>query len=121
MSVIIHHNPRCSKSRATLSLLHERGLKPEVVRYLDEPPTPGRLKEIAEMLGLHPARLVRTGEQVWNDLGLDPDRVDEQFLYRLLSENPILIERPIVIAGDRARIGRPPEAVLEILGNRRLA
>lgn len=117
MKVIIHHNPRCSKSRATLSLLAERGVQPDVVRYLDDPPTPERLREIAGMLGLSPSRLVRTGESAWKDLGLDLDRVDDESLYRILSEHPVLIQRPIVIAGDKARIGRPPEAVLEILEN----
>lgn len=92
-------------------------MQPDVVRYLDDPPTPERLREIAGMLGLSPSRLVRTGESAWKDLGLDLDRVDDESLYRILSEHPVLIQRPIVIAGDKARIGRPPEAVLEILEN----
>jgi len=115
MRTIIHHNPRCSKSRATLALLEARGIKPEVVRYLEDPPAPERLAELASMLGVRGADLVRTGEQTWKDLGLDVEQVDDETLFRLMSEHPILIQRPIVVVGDRARIGRPPEAVVEIL------
>jgi arsenate reductase len=115
MRVIIHHNPRCSKSRATLALLQERGIEPEVVRYLDDPPTPGRLRELAGLLGVPAAALVRTGERAWQELGLDVAAVDDDELFGLMSDNPVLIQRPIVVAEGRARIGRPPEAVLEIL------
>lgn len=115
MDVIIHHNPKCSKSRATLALLEERGIRPEIVRYLETPPDPGRLRELAGMLGVPASAMVRTGEAVWRNLGLDVDAVEEAELFRILSEHPILIERPIVVHGGRARIGRPPEAVLEIL------
>jgi len=93
-------------------------VEPEIVRYLDDRPTPERLREIVEMLGLSASRLVRTGEKAWTDLGLDLDRLDDESLFQVLSENPVLIERPIVIAGDKARIGRPPEAVLELFEKR---
>lgn len=115
MSLTVYHNPRCSKSRATLELLQQRGLNPEVVKYLDTPPDAAELGEVARKLGLQPKDFLRTGESAWKELGLDPDAVDETELLRLMSVHPILIERPIVVCGDRARIGRPPEAVLEIV------
>jgi len=119
MNVIIHHNPRCSKSRTTLALLREHGIEPEIVRYLDDPPDPARLRQIAARLGVGPAEMVRTGESTWKELGLALDALDDESLLRILSEHPILIERPIVELGERARIGRPPEAVLDILQQRR--
>lgn len=115
MSVTVYHNPRCSKSRATLELLKQRGLDPDVVKYLDTPPDASELGELARKLGLQPKDFLRTGESAWQALGLDPDEVDAAELLQLMSEHPILIERPIVVCGDRARIGRPPEAVLEIV------
>lgn len=115
MSLTIYHNPRCSKSRATLELLHERGLDPEVVRYLDTPPDPDTLGELARSLGCKPRDFLRTGEKTWKELELDPEAVDDAELLRLMSEHPILIQRPIVVCGEHARIGRPPEAVLDIL------
>lgn len=118
MSLTMYHNPRCSKSRATLELLQDRRLQPEIVRYLDTPPAPDTLGELARRLGCRPRDFLRSGESVWKDLGLDPDAVEDAELLRLMSEHPILIERPIVICGERARIGRPPEAVLDILPER---
>jgi len=115
MTVTIYHNPRCSKSRATLKLLHDRGFEPEIVRYLDTPPAPDILGALARKLGCQPREFLRTGEAAWKVLGLDPGAVDAEQLLRLMSEHAILIERPIVVCGERARIGRPPEAVLEIL------
>lgn len=115
MSITMYHNPRCSKSRATLELLHERGLAPEIVLYLDAPPDPATLGALARKLQRRPRDFLRTGESAWKDLGLSLDSVDDDQLLRLMSEHPILIERPIVVCGKRARIGRPPEAVLEIL------
>ncbi|MGB0513255.1 MAG: arsenate reductase (glutaredoxin), partial [Wenzhouxiangellaceae bacterium] len=116
MLVIIYHNPRCSKSRATLALLRERGVEPQVIRYLDTPPDAAELGRIARKLGLPPRDMLRTGENVWKELGLDAASVDEHTLLETMAANPILIERPIVVVGDRARIGRPPEQVLELLG-----
>jgi len=115
MSVIIYHNPRCSKSRATLELLQQRGLNPKVVEYLKTPPDVSELRQLARKLELKPKDFLRTGESAWRKLGLDPDSFDKTGLVQLMSDHPILIERPIVVCGERARIGRPPEAVLEIV------
>lgn len=115
MSLTIYHNPRCSKSRATLELLQARGLEPEIVRYLESPPDAAALADLARKLGRRPLEFLRTGEQTWKELGLDPDSATDEELYRLMSEHPILIERPIVVCGEQARVGRPPEAVLEIV------
>jgi arsenate reductase len=115
MNVIIYHNPRCSKSRATLALLREHRIEPEIVHYLDDPPGPERLRDLAAMMAVAPAEMVRTGEARWKELGLDIGETDDETLLRLMSEHPVLIQRPIVVVDTRARIGRPPEAVLEIL------
>ncbi len=115
MSVTIYHNPRCSKSRQTLALLEDQGITPDVVLYLDTPPDAARVRELVGMLGLSSARdLMRKGEAVYKDLGLK-DVTDEEALIRAMADNPILIERPIVVKGGAARLGRPPEGVLEIL------
>ncbi len=114
--VRIYHNPRCSKSRETLALLQQQGIEPQVVLYLDTPPDIDTLKTLLQQLGMHSAReLMRRGEEIYKTLGLASDDLSEQQLLQAMSEHPKLIERPIVIQGDRARIGRPPEAVLEIL------
>lgn len=115
MSVTIYHNPRCSKSRATLELLQQRGLNPVIVKYLETPPEAGELEGLARKLELKPKDFLRTGESAWKALGLDPDAIGTAELLQLMSKHPILIERPIVVCRDRARIGRPPEAVLEIV------
>ena len=114
MSVVIWHNPRCSKSRSTLSLLEERGIEPEVRRYLEDAPSKDELKEVLALLGIDAIDLVRTGEADFKEtrLARDSDAMD---LITAMSERPKLIERPIVIANGKARIGRPPEAVLDIL------
>ena len=114
MTVTIWHNPRCSKSRATLALLRERGITPTERRYLDDAPTLDELREVAAMLDRPVIDMVRRGESLFRDLGLSPD-ADAQILLQALADHPRLIERPIVIANGRAAIGRPPEAVLEIL------
>lgn len=115
MEVIIYHNPLCSKSRATLELLRGRGVEPEVVRYLDDPLSAETLEALAGKLGLEARALIRTGEPAWAALGLDAAAASPESLFRAMAEHPILIQRPIVVVGDRARIGRPPEAVLELL------
>lgn len=115
MTVTIYHNPRCSKSRQTLQLLRERGIEPDVVEYLESPPDAGELSRILNLLGLEPRQLMRTGEAAYKENDLDDTDLDRDELIAVMVANPILIERPIVIAGDRARIGRPPESVLEIL------
>lgn len=113
--VVIYHNPRCSKSRQTLKLLREHDVEPKVIEYLKTPPDEQTLSAILDMLGIQPADLLRTKEDEFKALGLEEELNDPTALIRAMTEHPILIERPIVINGDRARVGRPPENVLEIL------
>jgi arsenate reductase len=115
MTITIYHNPRCSKSRETLRLLEARGLKPVIVDYLKTPPTAAELKSILKTLGLKPDALLRKSEPLFAELGLKDRKLDDDALIALMVENPILIERPIVVAGGKAAIGRPPEKILEIL------
>jgi arsenate reductase (glutaredoxin) len=115
MSVTIFHNPRCSKSRETLKLIEARGLKPKIVEYLKTPPSVAQLKSILKKLGLKPAAIVRKSEPLYAGLGLKDHKLDDDALIALLVANPILIERPIVVADGKAAIGRPPETVLAIL------
>lgn len=115
MSVVIYHNPRCSKSRQTLALLQENGVEPEVVEYLKQPPSKHRLKQILKLLGMKPRQLMRRQEAEYKALGLDDESLTQEQLIDAMRENPKLIERPIVVKGDKAAIGRPPEAVLAIL------
>lgn len=114
MDVTIYHNPRCSKSRQTLSLLQDRALSPRVVAYLKTPPDAATLRDLLAKLGLKPRELMRTKESVYKDLGLDAVD-DDEALIQAMVDNPILIERPVVVAGDKAALGRPPEKVLDIL------
>ena len=115
MTVTIYHNPRCSKSCATLALLEARGLKPKIVDYLKTPPSAAELKAILRKLGLNPRDILRTGETVYAKLGLKTRELDDDALIAQMVKNPILIERPIVVAGNKAAVGRPPENVLAIL------
>jgi len=115
MSVTIYHNPNCSKSRQTLQLLEERNIQPEVVHYLNTPPDAETLIHIMDLLGLEPRQLMRTGEDAYRDNDLADESLTRNQLVKAMIDNPVLIERPIVVAGNRARIGRPPEKVLEIL------
>ncbi len=116
MHVTIYHNPRCSKSRETLALLEARGLTPDVVRYLETPPDVTTLKTLIAQLGFNSVRqLMRRKDDLYQSLELDNSALDEEELYRLLAEHPALMERPIVVHGEQARLGRPPEQVLEIL------
>lgn len=115
MAIKIYHNPRCSKSRATLALLRERGLEPEIVEYLESPPGRDELASLLEKLGLRACDLVRRGEDVYRAAGLDEQKSSDEDCLRALLAHPVLMQRPIVVNGDRARIGRPPEAVCEIL------
>ena len=113
--VQIFHNPRCSKSRQTLALLQEQGLSPTVVEYLNATPNAEHLDEILKLLSLEPRDLMRTSETAYKESGADDDSLSRAQLIQKMIENPILIERPIVIANGKAAIGRPPETVLEIL------
>ena len=115
MRVTIYHNPRCSKSRQTLALLKQRGLKPEIIEYLQRPPTRKQLLTILKLLGLRPRELMRRNEAVFRELKLDNESLSDDRLISAMVENPILIERPIVLANGKAAIGRPPEQVLDIL------
>lgn len=115
MAIEIFHNPRCSKSRATLALLQERGYQPAVRLYLDNPPDHAELQGILSKLGISARELIRKGESEYTDLGLADRALDEAALIDAMVSHPRLIERPIVISGQRAAIGRPPESVLEIL------
>lgn len=111
----IYHNPRCSKSRQTLALLQERGLEPEIVRYLETPPDAATLRALLNMLGLAPRALMRRKEAPYKDLNLADEGLSEAELIAAMVANPVLIERPIVTANGKAAIGRPPEQVLSIL------
>jgi arsenate reductase len=112
----IYHNPRCSKSRQTLALLQENGVDPDEVRYLDTPPTAAELEAVCAALDCEPLAMIRTKEARFAELALSAgdDRPRSEWL-ALMADNPILIERPIVVDGDRAVIGRPPENVLKLL------
>ena len=114
-SVDIYHNPRCSKSRATLALLEERGIDVSVIEYLKEPPDDIELRQILDLLAIPARELLRTGEAPYKELGLDDMSLSEDAIIEAIVNNPILMERPIVVTASKARIGRPPEAVLEIL------
>ncbi|MCW1826563.1 arsenate reductase (glutaredoxin) [Enterobacter asburiae] len=115
-AVKIYHNPRCSKSRDTLSLLKSNGVEPEVVLYLETPPDAQTVRQLLHMLGMGSAReLMRKKEDLYKSLNLDDSRLTETELIQAMVDNPKLIERPIVVANGQARIGRPPEDVLEIL------
>lgn len=113
--VTIYHNPRCSKSRQTLALLEERGIQPEVVEYLKDPPDAATLKRLLAALGLEPRALMRRKEAPYAELGLDDPARSEDELIQAMVDHPILIERPIVVTGKGAALGRPPENVLSIL------
>ncbi len=111
----LYHNPRCSKSRATLALLREQGVEPEIVEYLKTPPDATTLRTLLDQLDIPPRELLRTGEAEYRELGLKDAELDDEALIQTMVQHPKLIERPILVYGDRARIGRPPEQVLEIL------
>ncbi len=113
--VIIYHNPRCSKSRQTLALLEQKKIKPTVVEYLKTPPTEQELHDIIKQLNCNARDLLRRGEAIYKELNLADNSLSEQQLITAMCDHPKLIERPIVIHNGKAKIGRPPEAVLDIL------
>ena len=113
-TLTIFHNPKCSKSRETLALLRGRGVEPRIVEYLKTPPTTAELAAIVSRLGIRPEALVRRGEDVYKSQYSGRQLTDAQWIEAMVA-NPVLIERPIVVAGDKAAIGRPPELVLSLL------
>jgi arsenate reductase len=115
MSIQIYHNPRCSKSRQTLQLLRDNDVEPDIIEYLKTPPDRETLVKLLDMLGLEPRELMRRKEKEYKESGLDnPDLSRDQLIDAML-EHPRLIERPIVVKGNQARVGRPPEQALEII------
>ena len=115
MSITIYHNPRCSKSRQTLALLQDKGIEPTIIEYLASPPDAATLAGILDKLGLEPRELMRRKEAPYKELGLADAGKSRDALIQAMVDNPILIERPIVLSGGKAALGRPPEQVLEIL------
>ncbi len=115
MKVTIYHNPRCSKSRETLALLREHGVEPAVVDYLKEPLNAAALKQLLAALKLKPRQLLRSKEKDYKALGLDDPALSDAALIKVMAAHPVLIERPIVVAGTKAVLGRPPENVLTII------
>ena len=112
MSVTIYHNPKCSKSRETLALIEGKGIAPTVVEYLKAPPSAAELSRILGLLGINAKDLLRKKEAA--EAGVDPALPEDQLIAAMVA-HPAVIERPIVVAGDKARVGRPPEQVLDIL------
>ncbi|HEY6529614.1 MAG TPA: arsenate reductase (glutaredoxin) [Cellvibrionaceae bacterium] len=113
----IYHNPRCTKSRQTLALLHDAGITPEILQYLDSPPSSKELSMLISKLGFSSARqLIRTGEALYKELLLCDPKLSETQLIAAMVEHPKLIERPIVVKDNKAILGRPPENVLNLIG-----
>jgi arsenate reductase len=113
MAVTIYHNPRCNTSRKTLALLREKGIEPQIVEYLKTPYTAAQLKQLLAELKLPASKLLRKKEAA--AAGIDPSKLSEEQLIAAMVDNPILVERPIVVSGRKAALGRPPEAVLAVL------
>ena len=114
-TVTIWHNPRCSKSRQTLALIEESGTEAEIVKYLETSPSAADIKAVLKQLGITARELMRTKEELYKELGLKAVEEEEK-LIEAMAEHPKLIERPVVIMGDKAVLGRPPEKVLDLLG-----
>ena len=114
-STTIYHNPHCSKSRQTLQLLEQQGVRPQVVLYLQAPPSAETLRKIIGLLGIEPIDLIRKQEPPYRELGLAAKHNDHEALIQAMVRHPVLIERPVVVHADKAAIGRPPEKVLKIL------
>ncbi len=115
MKVTIYHNPRCSKSRQTLALLKDHGIEPTVIEYLKTPPSAEDLGHLLQLLGMKPRDLMRRKEAPYKELNLAEESLGDDELIEAMVENPTLIERPIVVQGEAAVIGRPPENVLTII------
>jgi len=115
LSIKIFHNPRCSKSRQTLQLLEDNNVQPEIIEYLKQAPSKAELESVLNLLGMNPRELMRKGESVYKELNLADESLSKDQLLAAILKNPILIERPIVLANGKAAIGRPPESVLDII------
>ncbi len=113
MSVTIYHNPRCNTSRRTLALLREKGVEPNIIEYLKTPYTATQLKQLLDQLKIPASKLLRKKEAA--AAGIDPSKLSEDQVIAAMVENPIIVERPIVVFGNKAALGRPPEAVLAVL------
>ncbi len=114
-TVQIYHNPRCSKSRQTLALLEENGVQPEVILYLESTPDAKTINTLLKKLGISARELLRKGEDAYKELNLKDVNLEDTFLIEKMTEYPKLIERPIVVKGDKAVLGRPPENVLKLV------
>ncbi|MDH5736786.1 MAG: arsenate reductase (glutaredoxin) [Gammaproteobacteria bacterium] len=114
-TVTIYHNPRCSKSRQTLVLLEEKGVKPEIILYLETPPDDMQIRKLLNMLDLDPRDLIRASEEEYNTLNLGDAGLDDDALIQAMVSHPKLIQRPIVVKDGKAVIGRPPENVLNLI------
>jgi arsenate reductase (glutaredoxin) len=113
MPVAIYHNPRCNTSRKTLALLRDKGVEPQIIEYLKTPYTAPQLKQLLGQLNMPASRLLRRKEAA--AAGIDSSKLSEEQLIAAMVENPIIVERPIVVSGGKAALGRPPEAVLAVL------
>ena len=113
--LVIYHNPGCSKSRETLQILETHQCSPQIIEYLETPPNAQELKHIIELLGVAARDLLRSTEQVYHDADLDDDSLSDDEIVEAICEYPALMQRPIVVLGNKAVIGRPPEKVLEII------
>lgn len=114
-TITIYHNPRCSKSRAVLALLEENDITPETILYLDNPPSAEELQSLLDKLGIGVRDIIRKSEAEYESLGLGDESLAEEIVFDMVCKHPKLIQRPIVVKGDQAIIGRPPENVLQLL------
>jgi len=112
--VVIYHNPRCSKSRATLKILQAHGIQPKIIEYLKTPLSRDEITNLITMLNISARNLLRKGESVYKVLDLENKNINDANIISAIADNPILMERPIVVNGGKAKIGRPPEQVLEL-------
>ena len=115
MAIVIYHNPRCTKSRETMKLLEEKGIKPKVIEYLKTPPSAAELKELLAKLGIGPRQLLRKGEAPYKDLNLADAKLSDSAVIKAMVENPILVERPIVVTPKGAALCRPKEKVFDLI------
>lgn len=114
-AITIYHNPNCSKSRASLALLEENEIKPEIIYYLETPPSVDELKQLLQKLNIGLRDILRKSEAEYDELGLDDDSLSDEIILDIVSRHPKLLQRPIVVKGDNAIIGRPPENVLSLI------